>query len=242
MQITPTFESESITKPIMKPILLFSLVVSCSLYYTVSFSQTCSQEIPAFMAAPGGYNISGTGLLEATPEGTTLSFDNAFNTQSGPDLYVYLSINFEAPTTPGNTNIEIGELISNSGAQTYTIPSSVSLGDYAYVQIHCKTFNHWWGGGLLGEINCISATENPSEKLSPTIYPNPTYDILNISLAEQGVEKIVITNGLGQTIITQYVTGQKEFQLDMNSCEPGVYLLSGFNSGQTIFNKRVIKH
>ena len=105
----------------MKPILLFSLVVSFSLFTTYSFSQTCSQDIASFMAAPGGYNISGTGLLEAAQEGTTLSFDQAFNTQSGPDLHVYLSINFEAPTTPGNTNIDIGELTSNNGAQSYTI-------------------------------------------------------------------------------------------------------------------------
>ena len=87
----------------------------------------------------------------------------------------------------------------------------------------------------------MSATENPSEKLSPTIYPNPTRDIFNISLPGQSVEKIVISNGLGQTIITQDVTGQKEFQFDMNNYKPGVYLLSGFNSGKTIFNKRVIK-
>lgn len=193
------------------------------------------------MAAPGGYNISGTGLLEADGGVTTLSFDNAFNTQSGPDLHVYLSINFEAPTAQGNTNIDIGELIANSGAQSYTIPSNVNLGDYNYVLIHCKSFNHWWGGGLLGEINCVSATDNLSEKSSPTIYPNPTHDLLNISFAEQSVESIVITNELGQTMITQDVTGQKEFQFDMNSYKPGMYLLSGFNSGKSIFNKRVIK-
>jgi hypothetical protein len=226
----------------MKSILLFSLIVSCSLFYTVSFSQTCTQEIAAFMAAPGGYNISGAGLIEDDQQSTILYFDNAFNTQSGPDLHVYLSINFESPTTPGNTNIDIGELTSNSGAQSYTVPSNVSLGDYNYVLIHCKSFNHWWGGGLFGEINCVSSTNPLDGKLSPTVYPNPTNDFLNISFAGQNLEKIIVTNLLGQNLINQVVSGQKEIQIEMCRLEPGLYTATGLNaSGVTVFYSRVIK-
>lgn len=223
----------------MKPILLFSLVVSFSLFTTYSFSQTCSQDIASFMAAPGGYNISGTGLLEAAPEGTTLSFDQAFNTQSGPDLHVYLSINFEAPTTPGNTNIDIGELISNNGAQSYTIPSNVALGDYNYVLIHCKSFNHWWGGGLLGEINCVSATDHPNEKAT-LIYPNPASDVITISLPGRDVQKITIMNFLGQVVMNQNISGQDEIQIDISKLNPGMYVLTGVNSsGEIILQNRI---
>ncbi len=225
----------------MKSILLFSLIVSFSLYNTVSFSQTCSQDIPAFMAAPGGYNISGTGLLEADQESTTLSFDNAFNTQSGPDLHVYLSINFEAPTTPGNTNIDIGELISNTGAQSYTIPSNIALGDYNYVLIHCKSFNHWWGGGQFGEINCISATENPTEKAS-LVYPNPTSDVITISFPGDAVQKITILDLLGQIVLSQNVSGQNQIQHDLSELHAGMYILTGFNStGEIILNEKICK-
>lgn len=226
----------------MKSILLFSLVVSFSLFSTIDYAQTCSQEIAAFMAAPGGYNISGTGLLEAAPEGTTLSFDNAFNTQSGPDLHVYLSINFESPTTPGNTNIDIAELISNNGAQSYSIPSNVSLGDYNYVLIHCKSFNHWWGGGLLGEINCVSSTNTAGEKPSPNVYPNPVLNEVTISLPGNDVLEIAITDLLGQVVSRQAVAGQDEVHIDISDLQAGLYVLTGINANREIvLHQRISK-
>ena len=194
------------------------------------------------MAAPGGYNISGTGLLEAAQEGTTLSFDQAFNTQSGPDLHVYLSINFEAPTTPGNTNIDIGELTSNQGAQSYTIPSNVALGDYNYVLIHCKSFNHWWGGGLLGEINCVSSTNTPAENQSLSVYPNPVLNEVTVSLTGNHLEEIAIMNLLGQVVSKQLVAGQNEVHIDMSYLQSGLYVLAGINSNKEIvINQRISK-
>jgi hypothetical protein len=242
--ITPiftTFDIESITKLNMKSILLFSLIVSFSLDHTVSIGQTCSQQITAFMAAPGGYNISGTGLLQADPEGTTLSFDNAFNTQSGPDLHVYLSINFESPTTPGNTNIDIAELTSNNGAQTYTIPSNVSLGDYNYVLIHCKSFNHWWGGGLLGEIDCGTATNNLTEEISISPYPNPATNYVIINSPTVNVTKIMIMDMNGRIRITQSVSSQEQLKVDINELENGMFFILGLNQqGAQLFRKKII--
>ena len=221
----------------MKTTYIFQLVFSLSLLVTISHAQTCSRTIEAFMAAPGGYNISGTGLLEADPEGTTLSFDNAFNTQSGPDLHVYLSINFEAPTTPGNTNIDIAELTSNNGAQSYTIPSNVSLDDYNYVLIHCKSFNHWWGGGLLGEINCVSSTNTAAEIQPLSVYPNPIFSEITISLKGNSVEEIAIMDLLGQVVNRQVVSGQNEMHIDFSNLPTGLYVLAGINS-----NKEIVLH
>ena len=207
-----------------------------------TFAQDCTRSIPAFMAAPGGYNISGTGLLEAAQEGTTLSFDQAFNTQSGPDLHVYLSINFEAPTTPGNTNIDIGELTSNQGAQSYTIPSNVALGDYNYVLIHCKSFNHWWGGGLLGEINCVSATNNADANSSPSVFPNPASDVITISIPGHDIQRITIMNLFGQVVMNQNISGQDEIQTDISKLNFGMYILTGVNSaGEIVLTKPITR-
>ena len=193
------------------------------------------------MAAPGGYNISGTGLLEAAQEGTTLSFDNAFNTQSGPDLHVYLSINFESPTTPGNTNIDIAELTSNNGAQSYTIPSNVALGDYNYVLIHCKSFNHWWGGGLLGEINCVSATDGPGKEITSSVYPNPAVNEVTFTYNSNEIDKIMITDMLGQTRFVQSIN-QNETKIDLSGLKPGLFIVEGINAkGRTLVSQRVIK-
>ncbi len=226
----------------MKTCLLACLVVSFSQIWTVSFSQTCSQNIDAFMAAPGGYDISGTGLLEAAPEGTTLYFDSAFSTQSGPDLHVYLAINFAAPSDTTNTNIDLGSLLSNSGEQSYTVPGGVSLGDYAYVLIHCKSFNHWWGGGLLGEINCTTGTSTPDEKLSPSVYPNPARDAITISSLPNGVKNITIMDMPGHMRIIQSLSDQNEINIDISGLETGLFFLKGTDAtGATLLSRRIIK-
>src|SRR4030095_840605 len=162
----------------MKRMLNHGLIICLSLLFTGSYSQTCSRHIAVFDSAPGGYSISGSAVLESESDVTTLYFNDAFGTQSGPDLHVYLAINFEAPSVPGNTNIDLGELTSNSGAQSYLVPDGVGLGDFNYVLIHCKSFNHWWGGGLLGEIDCATASGNVNSELSTSIYPNPSDGII----------------------------------------------------------------
>ena len=226
----------------MKATLLSSLILLlCFGHYAVS-AQTCTREITAFNAAPGGYTITGTGLLQQSNENYTLSFDNAFGTQSGPDLHVYLAANWEAPSVPGNTNFELGELISNSGSQSYQVPSEVELGEYAYVLIHCKMFNHWWGGGPLEEINCVSSTGNPLDESASSIFPNPASGFITIQLHRQDVEKIVVRDILGNARIEQAVQNQDQLTLDINDLANGVFFVMGLDAkGEYVFGKRMIK-
>ncbi len=89
-----------------------------------------------------GTPVSGTARLEIQSDQTLkLKFDSDFSATAGPSLYVYLS----NTAAIGGTSLEIAPLQSNSGAQTYNLPSSVSLQSYNYVIIHCKPFNHTFG-------------------------------------------------------------------------------------------------
>jgi hypothetical protein len=192
------------------------------------------------MAAPGGYSISGTGLLEFS-DFRALQFDNAFNTQSGPDLYVYLAINFEAPTAPGNTNLELGELVSNSGAQSYDIPLGVELDDYDYVLIHCKSFNHWWGGGLLGDIECGTATNILTDDISIIPYPNPATNYVILNSPVPDLVKIMVVDMNGKIRITQPVSSQEQLKVDVSELETGMFFILGLDQeGAQLFRKKII--
>jgi hypothetical protein len=192
------------------------------------------------MAAPGGYSISGSALLEFA-DYHALHIDSAFGTQSGPDLHVYLAKNFEAPTAAGNTNIDLGELASNPGASSYAIPSGVAIEDYDYVLIHCKSFNHWWGGGLLGDVSCTSATNKLTDDLSVSSYPNPATNFVIIDSPTGGVAKIMVTDMNGRIRITQPVSSQEQLKVDVSELETGMFIILGLDlKGTQLFRKMIV--
>jgi len=226
----------------MKSILPSGLLLSFTLVCTISLSQNtiCLRPVNAFMAAPGGYAINGTALLEYS-DFEALHLDNAFNTQSGPDLHVYLAKNFEAPTAPGNTNVDLGELVSNSGASSYSIPAGVAIDDYDYVLIHCLSFNHWWGGGLLGDVSCTSATNKLTDDLSVSSYPNPATNFVIIDSPTASVAKIMVTDMNGRIRIAQPVSSQEQLKVDVSELETGMFIILGLDlKGTQLFRKMIV--
>ncbi|MBD79223.1 MAG: hypothetical protein CL840_09910 [Crocinitomicaceae bacterium] len=134
-----------------------SITAAFLLIWTFSFSQNiCKRKVSTFSPSSTSYTISGSATLTDSLGALYLSFSSTFSTNSGPDLYIYLSIRNQAPTVAGNTNIEVAKLSSFSGAQTYVVPSGVKIGDYDFVTIHCKRFNSFWDGGPLGTQSCIN--------------------------------------------------------------------------------------
>lgn len=206
----------------MKTIPIYVLIFLSFLLSGFAYSQTCTRTVASFDAAPGGYTINGGAILESVNDVITLHFNENFNTQSGPDLHVYLSINFEAPSAPGNANVDLGLLTSNSGAQSYPVPSGVTLDQYSYVMIHCEAFNHWWGGGLMGGIDCSTATHNTNSDLSISIYPNPTKGIIYFPPLEPAT-RIQIYNLSGKLIHSQNEINSP--QLDLRPFGMGSYLM-----------------
>jgi len=125
------------------------------------FSQTICQRTVADFGTypmPGGYEILGSATVIDSSGTLYVTLSSDFFTLDGPDLFLYLSINDEAPTVAGNTNVEVAPLISNSGAQSYVVPGSYSLSNFDYVSIHCKDFNHFWDGGPMGSVSCVTVT------------------------------------------------------------------------------------
>jgi len=97
----------------------------------------------AFTRRPGtSYNVSGTATLEQQANGSlVLKLGNDFSSSSGPGLDVFLS----TTNAVGANSISLGRLQRTSGAQSYNVPSAVTLTTYNWVIIHCVPFNVTFG-------------------------------------------------------------------------------------------------
>ncbi len=185
----------------LKRLLIFSI------FFTVSnlFAQTvCKRLVTTFdYSTSTGYTIQGTAELKDSLGVLYLTFSSDFYTQPGPDLYVYLTETGAAPTAVGNDDYEIAILTSNSGAQTYTLPSTVSIDDYDYVTIHCKQFNHLWNSGLLGVETCFtypSYSNITEEHCNSYVSPSGNSVWMNTGVYEDTL--IAMSSDGGDSIIT----------------------------------------
>ncbi len=97
----------------------------------------------SFTKRPGtSYNVSGTATLEQQPSGNfQLSFGNDFSSSNGPGLEVFLS----TTNTVGANSLNLGRLQRTTGAQSYAVPSNITLTTYGWVIIHCVPFNLTFG-------------------------------------------------------------------------------------------------
>lgn len=89
------------------------------------------------------YTVTGEFTLAEVGEELQLSFSEEFRTSSGPGLFVYLTNN---PSSVSG-GIEVGQLIRNTGRQTYIIGGDTQLNTYDFVIIYCKPFGVPFGRG-----------------------------------------------------------------------------------------------
>lgn len=76
-----------------------------------------------------------------------IEFDQAFKTDSGPDLFVILTRQNQPPITgiQEQDYISLGMLQKTSGSQRYAIPTDLNLSEFASVTIWCREFNANFG-------------------------------------------------------------------------------------------------
>lgn len=66
----------------------------------------------------------------------TLELQEDFSSSNGPGLFIYLTNN----GTSIAGGIEVGELQSSTGADSYSLPQGVTLSQFDQVLIYCKPF------------------------------------------------------------------------------------------------------
>ena len=85
-----------------------------------------------------GKETNGQAILEVVSDGVLkLDFSSNFSLTEGPGLFVMLS-NSEFPSDDA---INLGSFVSPNGAQSYSIPSGVTLDSFTHVVIHCVPYD-----------------------------------------------------------------------------------------------------
>jgi hypothetical protein len=87
----------------------------------------------------GSYSVTGVAQIYDN-NGKKVLLINNFLSSNGPDLKVYLS------TTTGNASfVNLGNLKSTNGKQTYAIPDGTDLDQFKFVLIWCQQFSALFG-------------------------------------------------------------------------------------------------
>jgi hypothetical protein len=93
---------------------------------------------------------SGTAQIVIQNGKKYLKFDDSFQSDSGPDLFVILHRQ-DSPKSYGKSDyISLGRLKKVSGQQMYAIPNGVNITKFKSVVIWCKKFNATFGFAPLG--------------------------------------------------------------------------------------------
>lgn len=91
------------------------------------------------------HTTRGTAAIKSNEQGKLeLTFSSEFKTDAGPRLEVFLS---KGPK-PTASDINLGPLKSIQGAQTYSVPDSISIVDYDWVVVYCTDFSVTFGNGM----------------------------------------------------------------------------------------------
>jgi uncharacterized protein YjdB len=112
----------------------------------VQIEVSANSKIGNFMGNPStSYTVSGTAELVSSNGQLTLTLYSDFQSSSGPGLHVYLS-NFDGV---GSESVDLGELQSNSGMQSYQVPTGYTLAYFTHVIIYCKPFSVQFGSAQI---------------------------------------------------------------------------------------------
>lgn len=94
---------------------------------------------------------SGTAVVLSDGTQTFVRFED-FETDNGPDLFVYLSRGTTADGPEGSFDddfVNLGALKGNIGDQNYEVPPDVDVADYSTVVIWCRQFSVAFGAADL---------------------------------------------------------------------------------------------
>lgn len=116
-------------------------------------TSTSPIELARGMFVPLDHATSGTVRVLQTGDDARVVRLEGFETDNGPDLYVYLTTNRAGGAEGGFDDefINLGRLKGNQGDQNYDIPTDADLSRFRTVVIWCNRFNSPFGAADLSE-------------------------------------------------------------------------------------------
>lgn len=145
-QTVLTIDQSGLARGVQSGTALLSAKVDgvSSLVRTIQVTPPGGQSRTGMFSGNMGYSVTGTATLKQVGTSLSLDLESNFAASNGPQLGVYL-----ATTASGSLNtqnsVKLANLMSNTGMQTYSVPSGVGLNDYNFVVIYCIPFTVRFG-------------------------------------------------------------------------------------------------
>ncbi|WP_338410427.1 T9SS type A sorting domain-containing protein [uncultured Flavobacterium sp.] len=190
-------------------------------------------------SVPNYLNIHHSGFYFAFPSAqnvieweVTDSFDNIIvqDTIVANQLFAF---NHNIPTTD---TMNVRALLTNDTAGI----ACLFEGELYWKETQYPSFSTWsWA--FVNEPFGISvlAIDN-IEKLTASVYPNPTNGIVNISLEEGSLLKIELYSMTGKLLFKKDLNSEA-YALDMGDYSSGLYHMKVFNQNNDIVNTKILK-
>ena len=94
----------------------------------------------------------------------------------------------------------------------------------------------------MGEISCLTATDQLHDDISVSIYPNPASNFITVQPNYPGLASLQVMDLLGNIRIIHSVSNQEKQIMDIHELENGVFFMLGLNSrGVVILEKMISK-
>ena len=205
---------------------------------TLAYGQTCSRT-GTFVGA-GDVDVRGVVTLEEQSDGSIqLLFSSDFFSDPGPDLDVYL----------GNTDrisgssVRLERLKSESGTQTYTLPSGISANQYLYVTVHCTQYNHYYGAAQLGAISgaCQTLGTNLLDGKRTVEINVSNGKIQVVSATEASTSRVQILDLTGQVVYSNMRSISKGITWLDPKLQSGLYVVVVETTQGTVSNRVFLK-
>ena len=145
----------------------------------------------------------------------------------------YFMFNHNVPTTE---TMNVKALLTNTTAGI----ACLFEGELYWKETQYTTFSTWSWAFVNEPIGTNVLSIDTIEKLSASVYPNPTNDIVNISLEDGSLLKIELYSMTGK-LLFQKDLNSKTYTLDMGDYSSGIYHMKVFNQNNDVTNIKILK-
>jgi len=150
-------------------------------------------------------------------------------------------------TTPNVEEMEILEVVTPNLYDWEEIVLNLGApdpGNYFFA-FHYHAVHAEGGGGInFDKFKLEAHVGIPDITLSKDqlkLYPNPVSGVLNVELKDMDINKVVVTNALGQVMHTTSNIKDAVFRLNTTGFAPGVYFISVQAESEVVYSKFVVE-
>lgn len=191
-----------------------------------NFTNSSQQNPTIVFSSSGNYTVA---LSSSNNFGTSNTFTQVVTVKPLPAVSIVAS----------RSIVCLGEtiILSGSGASSYTWNTNpVQTSSAIAISPTANTSYTVTGLGLNGCINtattivkisfCTQITEQKSQNISVSVFPNPTSGKFFIEVSTGNVTNILIVNLIGETILNEKWNGRDKNEIDLSRYASGIYFLN----------------